>query len=99
MQSPLKGVPLATRHLVVGFLASVALGGALAAPAPQPGNNAPGNNAPGNNAPSQEANEAAAKKPGANKHKHSHAHRPLPKAPLGQERVPSRPLPPLPAQR
>lgn len=87
MKSHPKWVLLAPQQLVIGFLASMVVASAVAATEPPESDSASG----------QQADSAPPKKPG--KHKHSHASRPLPKAPLGQERVPSQPLPPLPSQR
>jgi len=67
MKSALKAVPLAPRHLVVGLLASLALGGAMAATAPPQGNNAPGSSTAGGTAPGPQADQAEKKKPGAQK--------------------------------
>lgn len=49
--------------------------------------------------PPPQAASQAQEKSGAGEHKHSHGKRPLPAAPLGRERTPSQPLPPLPSQR
>ncbi|MBS3911056.1 MAG: hypothetical protein KGZ70_04360 [Hydrogenophaga sp.] len=83
MQSPLKGVPLAPRHLVIGFLASVALGGALAAPAPPLADQAAPQAAAGQDRPA----EVTGTTPGVErKPPNAHKHREVRRGPVKPER-------------
>lgn len=88
MTSHIQRVPFASHQFVIGILTCMALGSAVAATEPPESEGA---------VAGQQAQAAPPRIPG--EHKHSHAHRPLPKAPLGQESVHSQPLPPLPRQR